>query len=482
MFIDTRTKDSQEPTEIKSLNFPAMSFADFLADQGLFSLSAIAAIQMYVDAQPLYNAIDMRAQAFSDIPIRLKDTKKDVFVDEHEVLDLLNQPNGDTTGQEFLYQVASFFDITGNSLMFAGGRINNPPLELAVVPPQGITFASASSRFGILHVPDSISINSSVGRVNEVFRANDTGEKNLIRYLNDSADRELWHIRQFNPLRNATQFWGMSRARPLWLEIQQYLSGNNTNWSLLKRGTRLSMAWVNNRGEELTDKQWERMQEEAQKYAGDMNAGGTPILDGMDVKLTQQSLRDMEFKDLQDSMIRRISNNYNIPLALILDSTMTLNNLETSMLQLYDRAVIPLTNYIYAELDRFLLPRYKNTENLKFAFYPDDIEALRVRTVESVKKQAEIGINTINELRTALGDEALGEGGDVLHKPSINVPVASDQFTEDNLAKPIKKMEDLDRDHVTKLLERIKDGAGDRRYTDDQIKSICDEKGIGIAA
>ncbi len=465
-WLNLDRKTIEAPIEYKSSSFPTSSFFDFLSVGANNDLADFVAIQMYMDAMPFFNAVDMRARNFAAIPIRVWDKSKAEFLDDHPVLELLQNPNADTTQLEFLYQYASYFDITGDTYLFAGGRVNAPPLELATVPPQRTTFGFGN-KFGILHVPDTITI-STAGQGSSVFEA--TEVEGMIRFY-EREDRELWHTRQFNPLRSSSNFRGMSRAKPIFLEIQQYLSGNNTNWSMLKRGTRLSMAWVNNRGEALTETQWNRMQEEAQKYAGDLNAGGTPILDGMDVKTIQQTNREMEFKDLQEAMLSRISTVYGIPLALLLDKSMTLNNLETSMLQLFDNAVIPLTNYLYAEMTQFLLRRYPDSENLEFRFNEGDITALRVRIIETAERQSKIGVNTIDEIRTIIGDEALATGGDVVLVPANMIPVGDDGFTDDNLQRPTASK-------FSELMRDVKNDDGSRRYSDLDIKTIADERGL----
>jgi len=469
MLLDPReNKSNPAPIERKSLqSYPVMSFAEFLSNGGNNDLANIVAIQMYMDAMPLFAAVDIRARNFSQIPLRVWDKVKKEFIDDHPVLALMENPNADVTGNEFLYQYASYYDITGDSFLFAGGRVQNPPLEIATVPPQRITFGFGH-QFGILHVPDTITVTTQ-GQGASSFDAQDVD--GTIRFYH-SEDRELWHTRQFNPMRSAANFWGMSRAKPIFLELQQYLSGNNTNWSMLKRGTRISMAWINNRQDELTDTQWSRIQEEAQKYAGDLNTGGTPVLDGMDIKATSQTNRDMEFKELQEAMMSRTLSTYGIPLPLFLDKSMTLSNMETSMLQLFDNAVIPLTNYLYADLTRFILKRYPDSENLEFKFNEGDITALRVRIIENAKRQGEINVNTIDELRTLIGDEALETGGDQILRPMNLIPVGQDGFVDDNLKKPTaSKFSDLMREVKSPL-------TGARVYSDADILRISEERDL----
>ena len=401
------------------------SFVDYLADNGYTDLSAFASILLYRKAMPLFHAISMRAEAFAQIPIRLWDKQQKEFIDDHPVFDLLEKPNADMTRNELFEQIASYYDIAGDSFIYASGRIENPPLELATIGPQMVTF-STNSKFGVLNVPNKIYV-TRVDGGSIVYTAEDLQDIG-VRFVDDISTSELWHMRTFNPLRSGTRFRGMSRAQPIWIEIQQYVAGNVNNLSVLKRGTRLSMAWVNTTGKELTDTQWGRMQEEVQKYKGEYNADGTPLLDGFDVKPIQQTNRDMQFKDLQEATLARISTTYKVPLALLLPQTMTLNNLQTSMLQLYDNSVLPLTSRIYKELSNFLLPRYPDSENLEFRFNENDITALKVRILEQAEKLSRIKVNTLDEIRAVMGYEELDEGGNEVLRPANEIPVGSESI------------------------------------------------------
>lgn len=428
----TEIGDSEEKSFGESSYSDVMSFPEFLLSNGYADLSAFASICLYKQAMPLFNAVSMRAEYFAQIPVRVKDKKTGEFIEDHPVQELLEKPNADVSQQEFLEQVASFYDITGESFIVGTGRIIKPPKELISIPPQLAQFSGVSRKFGLLNIPESISINQFEG--GQIRFSSDEFNSDLgLRFMNRSMDSEIWQMRSFNPLRSSGNFRGLSKAQPLWMELQQYVSGNKTNLSSLKRGTRLSMAWVNNSDVPLTDSQWDRMQEEAAKYSGDSNSGGTPVLDGMDVKTIQQTNRDMEFKSLQDDMLARVSSTYRIPLALLLPATMTLNNLETSMLQLFDNAVLPLASRIYSELTRMLMPRYPGSENLCLGYNENDITALRVRTLNNAKLTSEIDVNTIDEVRNLIGNKPLAKGGDQVYRGATLIPVGEDFGDDDDL-------------------------------------------------
>jgi len=226
MIFDPREVKQQPVVETKntaSAIAGGMSFPEFLMGNGNGDLSSFAAIMLYMDAMPLFNAIAMRSQAFAQIPIRVWDKAKQEFINDHAALDLLAKPNADVSQMEFLEAYSSFYDITGNSFLLATGRLTKPPLELMTVPPQSVTFG-VGNRFGILHVPDTIRVTTFGGGQN-LFEAEDTPDMG-IRFT-DGLDKELWHSRTFNPLRSSTNFWGAfqsatSVARITAVCIRQY--------------------------------------------------------------------------------------------------------------------------------------------------------------------------------------------------------------------------------------------------------------------
>lgn len=419
-----------------SSDYRGVSFYDCLYNGGgIYSqdLSIIHTLNLYSSVSPFYLAVDKIARAVSEIQMKVKDTNSDEFVD-HDVLELLSHPNATMSACEFMYELSTYFSVTGNAFMVSTGRPGVPPLELWSIQPQRIT-----PQYGVVDevspAPSRYQMNSTLQ--NAIFFDEDEikdGQFSTIRYFNESKG-ELWHVKQLNPFLNVNNFYGMSKARPLMLELEQYVSGNVNNLSLLKRGARPSTAWVNNRGEELTETQYERILEEAAKYSGDQNAGGTPILDGMDIKEMSQNNRDMQFKELQDNMKADIYNIYGVPLALMSENVMTLNNLETAQIQFYDNAVIPQIDYLTTELTRFLMYRYKNSENLIITYAPSDIEVLRPRTLDNATKLNSLNVNTMNEIRTVLGEQELEEGGDVIMGSSMDRIIAGnmDQSTIDNL-------------------------------------------------
>jgi len=415
-----------------------------------YSLSIKNAITLYRECSPFYMVVDKIINSYAEIPFKLFDTKNNEYVEDHPVLDLLKSPNLDETEFSFKETLASLFLITGNSFLMCTGDINSQPLEIFNLSPLFLSpFQSSSSIFNMY--PKSWQY-SNMGSIN--FEAEETISG--LRYYN-SNDKELWHIKKFNPHQLYSSFFGMSKAYPLFNEMECYMAGLNNNAALLKNGARPSVAWVNNRGEELTDAQFERIKREARKYSGSDNAGSTPVLDGMDIKEMSQNNRDMQFKELQDVMLSRIANIYGVPLALILDSSMTLNNLQTARLHLDKDAVIPLAKRINAELTRFLLPRYDDSENLKFAIDVSEIESLKPEVLQNSLLMKQIGVNTINEIRSNNGYLPVENGDDL----TSSLPFTSDIDSQNDDDKENEKYYHDFCEHMKK-----------ENLTDDEIKAL----------
>lgn len=425
-----RSGDIRE-TDISSQEYKPThaSFAEFLFTNHLPDLAMSEAIRLYSHCSPLFKAIDMRAEGFASIPTKAKDG--DDFVD-NGLVDLINNPNGEQTGVDFKYQLSSLYDATGNVFLLAFGNVDREPLELFVVGPQNIAANVDQSVFIGSIVKDYDVVGHS--GMTKKYTAEFDNKTRTMRYISDDRLSELYHIR-FTSAKDDHVF-AMPKAQPIWLDVQQYISGSKNNLSKLNRGNRADTAWVNNKGEGLSDIQWARLKEQATLYAGSESAGKQIILDGMDVKAISASNRDMEFSINQTAMIKNIANIYAVPLAKVLDTSMTLDNTKTAKLDLYDDAILPLTARLNANITKALMPRY-NTDAV-LTVDEAEIPALAGRVIERTRDLGAIGINTIDELRTQVGFEGLADGGDFVYRPANEIPIGTDTNTDDERTQAAK--------------------------------------------
>lgn len=427
-------------------------------------------IQHYLEASPVFSAIDLIASEFSTLKVKVWDSSERDFVEDHPSLALLKMPNPMDSEKSFLYALATYFLVTGNSFLVATGNIAQPPLEISNSNPRQITIQGDTTG-----IPQTIQVITGMGQIQfqktlvfEVLGAGAVDQFGSIRFYNDKK-REIWHSRQFNPLSDGFQrnFFGLSKLTPLFYEIQQFLQASIHNWSLLKRGARPSGAMVAEGN--LTQPQFDKLQEEINnELSGSENTGRPLVLDG-GVKWEEMSVsnKDMDFFALKQNVTNAIFNVYKIPLPLINADQMTLSNMETSKLNLYDNAVIPLANFLLSELTRFIMPRYPNSETFEFTFDQGDISALQSRKVDNVLNLSKAGIMTTNELRAILGKESL-EGGDDVLLPANLLPLLRDAFTEDNPETPRPRTA---KKQCRELLQQQKDEQGNP-YSKEAIEKI----------
>jgi|TARA_R110000765_G_scaffold46663_1_gene96207 HK97 family phage portal protein len=475
-------KADKQNLEVKNSITPPveLSFAEFLFRNGDTDLSFARMNELYRDVLPFSNAIDIRARSFSDTPTRLVD-EDGKYIRKHPMLDIINKPNDIETRGKFLYSLASNYDITGNVFVIATGNPDNAPFELLVIPSYRISPIGTSKRFGWLNIPACFYV-SNDGFEGDKFIAESNGDG--VRYVNEYRNKELIPITSFNPTASSINFFGLSKAQPALSEMEQYLEGNMNNLSNLKRGARPSMVWQNTKPEMLTDEQWTRAQQMSQKYAGSQNAGGIPILDGLDAKPVSSSNNEMQFRDLQKDMFERINVIYDIPLPMVTSTANTFNNYETAQVSLWDNAVMPLANVLYAALTKALLPRY-DAAGLSYSLDPIDVIPLRRRAIETAKLQHETNINTVNEIRNLIGYDDGDKAWDEIYAPLNQMPLGygSQVMGDPDANNPSNQMNDQSRNDEESskkfrmILSEMKTEGGKAKYTAEEIDVMAADSG-----
>ncbi len=449
------------PTGTSSLRSQSfVGFFDFLEGANR-DLQAHIAIKYYTLAAPVATGIDILSGEYADLEPRVFNKKTKEFVD-HPVLQLLNKPNADSTYTEFATRLAAFLLIAGDSYILASGPVSRPPLEIAVANPSDITLQQDGND-GLL---GTIQFNADV--ISAFFKREEVDRR--FRFFNRDKTAEAWQIKTFNPRFSASNLGGLSPLQPIMAEIEQYLESSNHNLSLRKRGARPSGVFTS--AYQLTDDQFERLKEQIDRWYSGSNNAGRPILAENGTTYTDAMInnRDMDFLNLKKEVTLAIYSRLRIPLPIVSTDNMTLANMESSKLSLYDNATMPLANRLFQELTNFLMPRYRAPDELVITFDPSQVQALIIRKAQEVKLRKETGVNTINELRTRLGDESL-DGGDVLLRPATLVPIAVDQFTEDQFNTP-------PREKFIQILQAQKNSDGKPRYSWEQIEKYANENGF----
>ncbi len=445
------------PVETKSHRF--FNVLDFLSQSGFGQVSAWQALRYYEQISPVAIGVDKVVDEFKAIQPAIFDKSEQQYETTHPFIEFLSHPNASISMQDFFKNYGTYYEVTGEVYLMATGNPVRPPLELFIIPPQFVSIDMASDGF-----PDTykVSNGSKIGLT--AFTRKEVDGR--FRYFNES-DRELWHVKDFNPNASSSNFHGASTLNSVFYEIEQHLFSSRHNLSLLKRGGRLTGAI---KVEGVLDQEvFDRLQEQIQKnIVGADNAGYVPTLEGgADYVEMGKSNRDMDFAKLKKEITETIFNRLDIPLPLISAGAMTLNNYSVALVALYDNAVMPLGSKLWGELTLFLGGRFGLSEDEILSADPATIPALQSRRLTNLLMQSKLYILSIDEQRAMLGREEIN-GGDIIYQPGNLVPVATDTDTTGNRDEPAT------RSKFIEIMREQKDIDGIRKWNDEQIEEFAD--------
>jgi HK97 family phage portal protein len=411
--IFRKSNEQQTVTTPTSGIHRSYSMIDLLLRQGSYDLAASRALYYYKTIAPIYTVVDMIAANVSTVPPLLYDTKKRQYVENHPFYDLVKNPNADSTWKEFMRRLTIFFLITGNAYAVADGPINKPPISVSVTPSQSVSPIQAMDGY-----PESFTVNRGY---EYNYKRNMKNQR--FKYYNQNK-RELYQIKTFNPDSVNYDIVGLSMLNPVFYEMEQYLSASKHNLSLLSRGAKLGGIFTSK--DILNQDMFDRLKQQiSDNYAGSGNAGSIMLADGnLEFTPAGQSNKDMDFVELKKMVEKMMYKVFRIPLALIVEDSMTLSNMESSRIIFYHNVILPMLDRLYEELTLFLIGRYENSENLIITYDENQISALEPLRLQNIQARKDIGANTINELRAMLNDKKLDAGADQLYQSSSNIPYA----------------------------------------------------------
>lgn len=385
------------------------SFVGWLQRNDNWNLSFAALLHYYERCAPLNSATNEISDGGSEIPARVWDKKAKKYIEDHDVLERLERPNNDMDQNEFVQHALALQAITNNPFFDFIGNVNKPPLEIDIVSPCIVDVE-----------PDSVGDVGTI-RVMSEFGKRLYKQENIKGRVIYSmgSEREIVHLKGFNPKRGTRNFFATPVARPLYYDIEQYIQGGLHNKSLLEKGARPSGILTTNADEWMPDNVFQRLEEELKKFlTGAGNAGQVMIGENAGFKELSTTNKDMDYKTLIITATIAIYRQFRIPIPLVSEGAMTYSNYGTANVALYDRAILPAVKKLYRKLGQALFPRYgESSRDLELVVDDQDIPALETRRIENTKSKSEIGVVEVNELRTDLGLEER-PGGDVI--PSIN--------------------------------------------------------------
>lgn len=316
-----------------------------------------------------------------------KDSKESL-IDDHPLLQLMRRPNEFQGGADFMRDMISYLQISGNSITEMVGPDSGPPTELHNHRPDRWTV-----------IPDT---------------------KNYIRgytftlngHTQDFTNGEILHRKLFNPI---DEWYGLSPVAVAALDIDSDNEAKRWNLNLSKND--MKPPGMFSPDGDISDSSYARLRREIdENWSGAKNAG-RPLIGGGGLKWVNYALsqKDADWLNGMKMSERRIYNAYQVPGELIGDSeNKTYANYKEARKSFYLETIIPGMDLLRDDLNNWLTPRFGS--GIALDYDKNGIEAIQTDRNDLFDRVEKANWMTVNEKRIETG---LGEivGGDVLLVP-----------------------------------------------------------------
>lgn len=444
-FLGLSNKSNAVASEKKSY---AGSYSTLLGFDSFFKYSSNSSefLKYYETCSPVATALKLITDNTISIPFIVQDKKADKKSKkniDHKVLELLAKPNPYASGALFESELIGYSILTGNNYLNIIGL--KEPASIFNLSPSGTTTQADPYGYPLSYTYSQNSASQTFTRKDGKFIA--------------GQGSELSHYRNFNPRYASDNLYGVSELKACEIEIILYNLANTHNYSILKNQGRPSGILTYEGDSNLTDDQITALAKQIKgQMSGADNAGKTIFLDKA-IKWQQlsESMKDMDFGTLHKRTAESIYNTLKIPLPMVSPDNMTLANMDTAKMNLFDNVIVPVKTRICEYLTAALMPRYNGSENLIITFDETEIEVLKPREVSNALRISKAGILTRNEIRESIGfDPITDERGDEIVGTNAKEEPATDQSDND----------------VKSLLTSLRNSEGKQLYSDEFIKDI----------
>lgn len=367
-----------------------------------------------------YQAINKISEAVSSVSWELH-TPRGELITESPLLDLINNPNPNQSGVQFLTEYVGYLMISGNSYV-ERVSVGAEPKELYNLRPDRMTVKMDASG----------AVQQYCYKVNQ--------RTTLFE------PEEIRHLKLFNPVHDV---YGLSPVEASAYGVDQHNEAMKWVQSLLQNSARPSGALSTDT--DLSDENYNRLKTQLEdQYQGSGNAGRPMIFEN---GLTWQSMglspSDVGIIDTKNSAARDICLAFGVPPQLLgIPGDNTYSNYAEARLAFWEDTVLPLLGMIAADWTAWLGGGLEFKPNL------DEIPAI-VDKRETLWQMVEATQSlTVNEKREAMGFEPI-EGGDVLLVNASQIPLADASLNLDDISPNPTDMEAEDEELVMKALARI---------------------------
>lgn len=441
---------TEKKSDIRDYDFADQDSVNFLlgiSDGQPFNVQPRTAYYLNEKNSDLGTATDKISKAIAALKKGLRDNQGEINF-EHPFLSAIRNPGLGVSGSQFWRELSESYLLTQEGWIVGRGNINRPPLALEFIRPYDVTVV--------------MDFNDGLPQV--IMTQSYKDRKTYYRFQQGSNIRfvDRSNLNEIFPLRGALSIvddWrGRSPLVKLFYDISMNTDGKRHNVSLLKNGMRttavLSPQAQTREGtvQKWTDATVKAIQDRIRSFnQGAGNAGNMLIL-GSPAKVDglTQSNKDMDFLALLKNSQVSIYNLFEIPLALVLPDTMTLDNYTVANRTYYTKAVFPVYESLGDTLIDTLGKRYGlDSEEVSMGFSEVAIRDLQPVLVENMAMLKATEAVEVNEIRKVGGLEDV-EGGNVILVSSNKIPL-------DSVSEPLEFPEVDEEDDQEDVQENIED-------------------------
>lgn len=311
-------------------------------------------------------------------------------VNTHPLLDILKRPNPLMGQSKLIESMVTWLSISGSSYTEWAGPIPTSK--------KGELYQLRSDRMSVIPGTGE----NLVGGYE--YRA---GTQKPSRF----DPEEVLHLTYYRP---TSDFYGLSPMEVASRAIDQNNEAKAWNVALLQNMARPSGLLISE--EALTDQEFERMKAQfSEEYSGPTRSGKPLVLEGgLKWENISYSPAEMDWLEAQKHTMREICAAFHIPPQMLGDyEGSTYSNYQEARQAFYMETVLPLMDMIRDELNRWLVPKFKDGDRLYLDYDLSSIDAIQENRAEKWKMAMEgfqNGIITVNEARQLLQYEPLDEG------------------------------------------------------------------------
>lgn len=333
----------------------------------------------------------------------------------HPLLTLLSRPNPRQAGPQLLEELLSSLLISGNAYLESvgpegSGTRPQPPRELYVLRADRVTIQPGSAATPIA------GYQYRVGGTTVLLPA-----------------EQVLHLRLYHPV---DDWYGLSPLQVLARAVDADTAATTWQASLLQRGARPSGALVTQ--QPLTEAQVARLRAQLETELSGPSRAGLPLVLEGGLSWVEMGLSPRELDWLESRRLTKleIAAGYGVPPELLGLREATFENRREARKAFYSETILPLADYLTAELNAWLVPRFG--PRLRLLYDPDAIPALQEDRDRVWRRVSQAPWLTLNEQRLATGYDEL-PGGDVVLVPLSVTPLTT--VTHDTTSEALDESE-----------------------------------------